>query len=109
MQMRNKLAAMVNWLSKDDLANLSLHTALLLLRAVRGQPRTTERGKALKRLTMHPLRDIPRRSVCARDMTLGDTLWNQTKALAFNQIDMRAVEHFLRIWWQFSPPWGEPQ
>jgi hypothetical protein len=60
MQKRDKLAAIVNCLSDDELANLSAHAALSLLHAVRGQPRTRESGKALKRLTMHLLRDIPR-------------------------------------------------
>jgi len=60
MQKRNKLAAIVNCLTEDELANLSPNAALSLLHGVRGQPRTRESGKALKRLATHLLRDIPR-------------------------------------------------
>ena len=59
MQKRDKLAAIVNCLSDDELANLSPHAALSLLQAVREQPRTPETDTALKRLTLHLLRESP--------------------------------------------------
>jgi len=55
MQKRNKLAAIVNCLSEDELANLSSHAALSLLQALRKQPPNPDVGRALTRLTTHLL------------------------------------------------------
>ena len=46
MQKRNKLAAIVNHLSEDELANLSPNAALSLLQALREQARTRETDTA---------------------------------------------------------------
>jgi hypothetical protein len=59
MQMPNKLAAIVNCLSKDELANLSPEASRSLLHGLRQQPSTAETDAALKRLAMHLLRDTP--------------------------------------------------
>jgi len=55
-----KLAAIVNCLTEDELANLSPHAALTMLKSVRDQPRGRDADAALKRLATHLLRDIPR-------------------------------------------------
>jgi hypothetical protein len=59
MPTRSRLAALVNTLTDTDLAGLVTHAAVAMLRALRQEPQDADTDAAIKRITLHLLRDDP--------------------------------------------------
>ena len=59
MPKQERLAAIVNHLSEDELANITWDGALAIMQALRHQPRNAETDAAFKRVALLLLREHP--------------------------------------------------